>query len=91
MATANIVKWGNSRAIRLSRNLLDSVNLSENDTVEIIVENNSIIITKANKKKHKTLKERLVGHEGNYIFEELSTGAAVGREIINDEGYSNVI
>ena len=80
MPTANIVKWGNSRAIRLSRTLLDSVNLSDNDTVEIIVENNSIIITKANKRKHRTLKERLEGFAGEYVGEEWDTGAPVGRE-----------
>ena len=85
MAQTNIVKWGNSRAIRLSRHLLDSVNLSDNDTVDIMVENNSIIITKANNKKHRTLKERLEGYNGDYVFEEWDTGAAVGREIIEDE------
>ena len=85
MATANIVKWGNSRAIRLSRSLLDSVNLSDNDKVDIVVENNSIIITKAKSKKHRTLKERLEGFEGDYVFEEFNTGAAVGREIIEDK------
>ena len=87
MATTNIVKWGNSRGIRLSRHLLDSVNLTDNDKVDVVVENNSIVITKANTRKHKTLKERLAGNDESYVFEEIDTGAAVGYEVIEDEGY----
>ena len=90
MATTSIVKWGNSRGIRLSRQLLDSVNLSDNDTVEVVAENNRIIITKASTRKHKTLKERLAGYSGDYQFEEWDTGIAVGSEIIEDHGDTNV-
>jgi antitoxin MazE len=81
MATTSIVKWGNSRGVRLPKHLLDSVNLSENDTVEITAENDSIVITKAISRKHKTLKERLAGFSGDYSFEELNTGSTVGREV----------
>ena len=88
MATTNIVKWGNSRGIRLSRHLLNSVNLNDNDKVDVVVENNSIIITKANTRKHKTLKDRLAGSNGNYVFEEANTGMAVGYEVIEDGGYT---
>ena len=35
----NIVKWGNSQGIRLPKMLLDSVNLTDSDTVDITVEN----------------------------------------------------
>jgi len=42
-----IVKWGNSQVIRLPKILLNSVNLTDSDTVDIIVENESIIIKKA--------------------------------------------
>jgi antitoxin MazE len=89
MATTNIVKWGNSQGIRLPRHLLDSVHLSDNDMVEIITQNDSIIIKKAANKKHKTLKERLAGYNGNYVFEEWDTGAPVGKERFWEEGNSN--
>jgi antitoxin MazE len=88
MTTTNIVKWGNSRGIRLSKNLLDSVNLTDNDKVDVMVENNSIIITKASTRKHRTLKERLSGHNGSYEFVECDTGMALGYEVIEDEGYN---
>jgi antitoxin MazE len=76
MATAKIVKWGNSQGVRLPRYLLDSVRLSDNDVVEVTAENDSIIIRKAADRKHRTLKERLEGFKGAYVFEEWDTGAA---------------
>ena len=76
-----IVKWGNSQGIRLPKLLLDSVNLADNDTVELEAKNNSIIIKKAGKSKYKTLAERLEGFEGEYIFEEWDTGSPVGSEV----------
>jgi antitoxin MazE len=89
MATTNIVKWGNSQGVRLPRYLLDSVNLSDNDTVEVIAANDSIIIKKAAERKHRTLKERLAAFEGNYNFEEWNTGAPVGKERFWEEGNAN--
>ena len=87
--TTNIVKWGNSRGVRLSRRLLADADLADNDAVDIVVENNSIIITKASGKKHRTLKERLATYSGEYVFEEWDTGFAVGEEIINDGDYAD--
>ena len=80
--TTTIVKWGNSQGVRLPKYLLDSVKLTDNDTVEVVAENDNIIIKKITvKRPHKTLKERLEGFEGEYIFEEWDTGAPVGREV----------
>ena len=81
MQTA-IVKWGNSQGIRLPKYLLDSANLADNDTVEVVAENDSLVIRKTEtRKKHKTLKERLEGYNGSYVFEEWDTGAPVGKEV----------
>lgn len=77
-----IVKWGNSQGIRLPKPLLESANLSDNDTVEVIAKNNSLIIKKLEPKRaHKTLKERLAGFNGEYSFEEWDTGRPVGKEV----------
>jgi antitoxin MazE len=91
MATTNIVKWGNSQGIRLPKHLLDSVNLSDNDIVEIIAENDSSIIKKANPKRHRTLKERLAGFDETYVFADWNTGAPIGREIFWEPGGSDDI
>jgi antitoxin MazE len=57
-----IVKWGNSQGIRLHRSLLEMVNLTDNDKVDVTTENNSIIIKKASQKRvHIPLKARLKG------------------------------
>ena len=50
MQTA-IVKWGNSRGIRLPKFLLDMVGFSDNDKVEIIASEKMLII--------KPVKERM--------------------------------
>jgi len=77
-----IVKWGNSQGIRLPKYLLNSANLSDSDTVEVIAEKDSLIIKKFKDKRiHKTLKERLEGFDGEYVFKEWDTGAPVGEEI----------
>ena len=79
--TTTIVKWGNSRGVRLPKYLLDSVELSDNDTVEVAVENDSIVIKKtAVKRPHKTFNERIAGYSGEYVAREWDTGAPVGRE-----------
>ena len=63
-----IVKWGNSQGVRLPKLLLDSVNLADNDAVEVRAVDDKIIITKAN--RHKTLAERLEGWDGTYALSD---------------------
>ena len=78
----NIVKWGNSRGVRLPKYLLEGANLTENDAVEITTEGNMIIIKKIEKRKHRTLKERLEGVDtSNYEWQEWKTGPPVGKEV----------
>ena len=77
-----IVKWGNSQGIRLPKLLLDSVNLSDNDTVEVTAENNSLIIKKAESKRaHKTIQDRFKDFHGEYEPIEIDWGKPVGNEI----------
>ena len=78
-----IVKWGNSHGIRLPKHLLESVSISENDTVDITADGNILIIRKAElKRKHRTLKERLEGVDtSKYTGQEWDTGRPVGNEI----------
>ena len=55
-----IVKWGNSQGIRLPKVLLESANLTDNDTVDLITENGNIVIKKSkSKREHIPLAERL--------------------------------
>jgi len=77
-----IVKWGNSQGIRLPKLLLDSVDLTEDDIVEVTTENNSIIIKKSEKKRaYKTIQERFEGFDGVYEPIEVDWGKPAGKEI----------
>jgi antitoxin MazE len=86
MQTA-IVTWGNSQGIRLPKVFLQNINIGENDTVDVILENETIIIKKAGEKKHRTTKERLRDFYGEEFDqrsvsqEEIDWGNSVGREI----------
>ena len=55
-----VSKWGNSQGIRISKKLLQSVNIGLNDAVEIIVRDNALVIMPAHKK---TLEWYLAGYE----------------------------
>jgi antitoxin MazE len=83
--TTAIVKWGNSHGIRLPKALLQNINISENDTVDVLVENEAIIIKKAYAKKHKTTKERLISFYGGDITPEkqaeIDWGKPAGGEV----------
>ena len=65
--TATVVKWGNARGIRLPNPFLETLDINENDTVNVITENNAIIIRKAANHQRKSLKQRLEEFHGTDI------------------------
>jgi antitoxin MazE len=75
-----IAKWGNGRGIRLSKTLLSSANLSDNDQVTVVVEKGQIIIEKTGK-RHMTLEERMKGFKGKYEDEGVDWNKPVGKEV----------
>ena len=77
-----IQKWGNSQGVRLPKAVLDVLLLQENDPVEIVAENDTIIIKKATRKRRakKSLEERFINYAGNYRCAEWNTGKPVGNE-----------
>ena len=88
-ATTTISKWGTSQAVRLPKPFLDSLKIKENDTVEILLDKDKLIIQK--KYLHKTLKERIEEFHGKdfetalkenpYEFKETDWGKPVGKEV----------
>jgi len=89
--TTTIVKWGNSRGIRLPKLFLETLNMKENDMVDVLNNNDSIIIKKVKNFQHKTLKQRVeefygkdfesAVNEETYEYEEIDWGTPVGDEI----------
>ena len=82
-----IKKWGNSQGIRLSKEIISSAGLKENDSVEISV-NNGVITIKKVKPKFLTLKERLEAFYNKPIddiyvesSQEVDVGTHVGNEV----------
>lgn len=80
MMYGTIQKWGNSQAIRLPKSVLAAARLQENDSVEILVDQESITLRK---RRPKTLDALFAGYDGDYQPVELDVGAAVGREVID--------
>jgi len=82
-----IVKWGNSQGIRLPKAFLKNIQITENDPVDITLENEKIVIKKANAREHKTTKQRLIEFYGEKFEKnalqqkEIDWGKPVGNEV----------
>lgn len=77
--TTTIQKWGNSQGIRIPKPILEELNISENEEVDLIVENNSLVIKKVNKRK--TIQELFEGYDGIYKPKEYDWGKPMGKEV----------
>ena len=78
----SIVKWGNSRGIRLPKHLLESANLADSDVVEITAKDDSLIIKKMHiKRQYKTIQDRFANFNEDYDPVDINWGKPVGKEI----------
>jgi len=81
---ATVTNFGGSLGIYFPNSLLKNVHISENDNVEILAADNSIIIKKLEKRKHFSTKERIATfHDSleNNPFIETDWGKPLGKEI----------
>lgn len=77
-----IKKWGNSQGLRLSKELLSSINLTEGDEVEILSSNETLIITPYKRYKEKIELSDLVAEmPADYNVDETDWGKDEGKEI----------
>ena len=78
----SIVKWGNSRGIRLPKHLLESANLTDSDVVEIIAKDDSLIIKKMRiERQYKTIQDRFADFNEDYEPVDINWGKPAGKEI----------
>ena len=77
--TTTIQKWGNSQGIRIPKVILDTVKWNENEEIIILVENEKLIIEKANNRKN--IKELFKDYKGKYEPVDIDWGDSVGDEI----------
>lgn len=76
---ARLQKWGNSSGIRIPSTILKSLNIKNNDKLELVQEDDKIIITKSKNNKI-SLKERFKNYkESNPV--NFDWDDPVGREI----------
>ncbi len=75
-----IQKWGNSQGLRIPRQFLTAAHLGIGDQVSLAIEEDSIIIRKAPKKKY-DLAELVAQIPKDYKTKEESFGAPVGKEL----------
>ncbi len=82
-----IVKCGNNREIVIPEVFLKNIQIAENDSVDVILEKEKIIIKKGFTIQHRTTKERLSAFYGrdineDYVYQtEFDWGANIGKEI----------
>ena len=79
--TTTIQKWGNSQGIRIPKILLDTVNWAENEQVVVLIQDNKIVIEKAQETKRKNIKDLFADFEGEYNPVEIDWGEPEGDEI----------
>ncbi len=79
--TLQIQKWGNSQGVRLPKHLLEAVEWSENEKLNITVENGKIIIEKVTQKERKNIRELFANFDGEYTPIDIDWGNPEGKEI----------
>ena len=77
---AEVKKWGNSRAIRIPKQLALEAGIDFGSQVELILENGHLRIAPVKRPRY-TLEELVAGITPENRHEEWDTGPPVGKEI----------
>lgn len=77
---AVISKWGNSPAIRLPKGIMESINLTVGQVVEIVVKDDHIEIHKKGEFEY-DLEELLAQIEPGVRYHDVDFGPPVGKEV----------
>ena len=75
---SRIAKWGNSCGIRIPKSIAKELDINEGTAVEINIQNNNIVISKARAYR---LDELLAKVTPQNTHSEIDTGKPVGQEI----------
>ncbi|MCL2019296.1 MAG: hypothetical protein FWG70_05985 [Oscillospiraceae bacterium] len=82
--TLQLASWGGSTALRIPKNFLQQLNMTDKSTVKIKINRNNELVVMPYVKRM-TIQERFEMYPGNYFREEeLDWGEDVGEEIICD-------
>jgi len=78
----NVAKWGNSLAVRLPRDVVEEIHLSEGSPVDIKVEGGALVLRPT--RPRYALKDLLVGVTPKKMREAWKWGPEKGREAVED-------
>lgn len=79
--TTKLQKWGNSYAVRIPKNLVQDINLTQGSEIEIKYYNQSLVI-RPKKQKEYSLKELIKGIAPKNRHKLIFDGPDVGKEKI---------
>jgi antitoxin MazE len=79
--TTTIQKWGNSLAVRLSKEVAESFSLDEGSVVSVVAKDNEIVIRRAENRKNVSLSELVKGITPKNIHKAVEWGAPRGKEV----------
>ena len=79
--TVKLQKWGNSQGIRIPKFMLDDLTWSENEMVDIIIDDGRIIIERSKTNQIPDIHAPFEGFKGNYVPAEPDWGEPSGREV----------
>jgi antitoxin MazE len=75
-------RWGNSLGIRFPAEFTDYTHITDKSIVDVSIEEDKIIITKATEKRpYKSIQELFEGFDGEYEPVEIDWGKPVGNEV----------
>lgn len=75
-----IKPWGNSLGVRIPKSILEKLNITASDNLQLEIENDAIVMRKVF--KHKTFEERVAEYDGKISVCEFDWGEPKGREIL---------
>lgn len=79
---AQIVRWGNSLAIRIPKRITEQASLREGDYLELDASEGQVHLRRARKRNVPTLESLVEQITPENHYPEISTGHAVGKEEI---------
>ena len=76
-----VQKWGNSQGLRISKRMLEDVNISVGEEVDVVVREGAIVINPVRRVRGKCCLRDLVNRiPKNHMPEEVDWGPPVGKE-----------
>ena len=78
MIKVSVNKWGNSKGIRLPKTVTESLDIDENDSLNLKIKNNSIILSKP--KREITIEELFKDYKGGSFQADIQEFEPMGDE-----------